>query len=132
MEVKQQTWNWTTPKERIVWPENVYPALCVDVLIDNFEGKYGKLSTLVFEISDPINNKQTRINFAAYPKITKDSRMGKAVMALGIPVGANFSPSDLKGRQCRVLIKTKTFQDKTGAKVTESYIADILAKGGAQ
>lgn len=130
-------WTWTEPKKRIVWPENVYPAVVEDVLIDALNGKFGKLSVIVFQVSDPINGVQTQMRFAAYPQLSKTSRMGKAVQALGMPVGAGFSPSDLKGRQCRVLLKNTSFKDKTGADVLQSEIADILAvptqmtKGGS-
>ncbi len=112
---------WTVYEKPILWPDSLYNGVLIR--IEEFEGKYGLMWRLFFEVKKGVE--MATFPFSIGQKPTSQNKSGKALIALGFEEGAAFSPSQFIGIKAKLLIQTKpiTFNGQT---ITKSVIDKIV------
>lgn len=118
---------WTKPAEtqftKCDWNAGLYPAKIKEV--QDTEGKYGKMKRFIFIVKDAQNSKEAELAWVAYPRVNVSTKMGKALLSLGVKEGTSFTWEQLKGKECKVYIKPSTYKNKKGEIVNATTIQDI-------
>ncbi len=118
---KEELIQWGTNEAPIVWPDNLYNGVLIR--IEEFEGKYGLMWRLFFEVKKGVE--MATFPFSIGQKPTSQNKSGKALIALGFKEGEAFSPSQFIGIKAKLLIQTKPIT-YNGQSITKSVIDKIM------
>lgn len=124
----QELVQWTKPQEKKFetcnWQAGLYEAQVSKV--QDTEGQYGPMKRLIFNVLKGTGpNDLAEVAWVAYPRVNKDTKMGKALIALGMEEGKPFKWDDLVGKKCRVYMKPTTYKNKKGEMVTSTQVQDV-------
>lgn len=119
--VKDDLIEWGVNEPPVVWPDNIYQGVLVSV--EEFDGKYGLMWRLFFEVKKGEDIAQFPYSIGQRP--TVNNKSGKALIALGFKEGVAFNPSSFVGIKARLLIQTKPIT-YNGQSVTKSVIDKIV------
>ena len=82
------------------------------------------MKRLIFIVEKPTGEK-SEVAWTAYPTVNRATKMGKALLSLGIAEKQQFRWSELVGRKCEVYMKPNTYVNKKGETVTATTIQDV-------
>lgn len=123
----EQLVEWTEPKEKFTpcdWAAGIYEAQVKE--IQEAQGKYGEMKRVIFNvIRGTAPTDLVELAWTAYPRVNRETKMGKALISLGVKEGTSFKWNDLVGKKCKVYIKPATYKNKKGETVTSSQIQDV-------
>lgn len=124
----QELVQWTKPNDKKFetcnWEAGLYDAQIKEV--QDTEGQYGPMKRFILNVLKGTGPSDlAELAWVGYPRVNPTTKMGKALLALGIKEGEPFKWADLVGKKCKVYMKPTTYKNKKGETVTATQIQDI-------
>lgn len=105
------------------WASGLYPGVVKE--IHDTTGKHGDMKRLIFECFNEQAKEIMSLPYTVGVKVTRETKAGKLLLALGVKENEGVSWESLLKRQALVFIEPETWEEE-GKKVTRKCITKVL------